>query len=144
MRVLLHDFWITQLMKPRYLKILLLNVKHFCDNLKVCFWKSVNLKWIISRNPDLLVIDFNKGKKVLIIQPCDCSYCTPNICKAAAVKVLELASCCRWCPSSGLPALAGLPSAADVFIHMAGHPAEEREALQQGRGVCDHGDADRS
>lgn len=50
---------------------------------------------------------------------------------------------CR-CPSPGLPPPDGLPSAADLLVHMAGHTAEEREAVRQSGGVCHHGDADRS
>lgn len=48
------------------------------------------------------------------------------------------------CPSPGLPSLDGLPSAADILVHMAGHTAEKSEAVRESGGVCHHGDTDRS
>lgn len=47
-------------------------------------------------------------------------------------------------PSPGLPPLDGLPLAADLLVHMAGHTAEKREAVRQSGGVCHNGDADGS
>lgn len=99
----------------------------------LCQEKYVYLKWIICQNLDFLIVE------LFIIHLCGCSHCTCNsiTCNAAAVMSLN-----RRRPSSGLPPPAGLPAAADLFVHMAGHTAEECEALRQSGGVCDHGDAD--
>jgi len=51
---------------------------------------------------------------------------------------------CWRVPSSVIPPLDGVPSAADVLVHMAGHTAQKREAVRKGGGVCDHGDTDGS
>lgn len=48
------------------------------------------------------------------------------------------------CPPAGLTSLDGVPAAADVLVHVAGHTAEEREAVRQSGGVYHHGDANRS
>lgn len=61
--------------------------------------------------------------------------------RAAKLPDFILYRCWRG-PSPDLPALDGVPPAADVLVHMAGHTAEEREAVWEGGGVCHHGDAD--
>lgn len=45
-------------------------------------------------------------------------------------------------PSPELTPLDGLPPAADLLVHLAGHTAEKRQAVRQSGGVCHDGDAD--
>uniref|UniRef100_H3DMA9 C2H2-type domain-containing protein n=1 Tax=Tetraodon nigroviridis TaxID=99883 RepID=H3DMA9_TETNG len=47
------------------------------------------------------------------------------------------------CPPAGLASPDGVPAAADVLLHVAGDPAEKREAVRQSGGVYHHGDANR-
>ena len=45
-------------------------------------------------------------------------------------------------PAPGVPAPAGLPPAAGLLLHLAGHRKAQLQALRQGGGVRHHGDAD--
>lgn len=64
------------------------------------------------------------------------------VCVMAKTESVHLLSHRR--PSPGLTPLDGLPPAADLLVHMAGHTAEKRQVVQQSGGVYYDGDADGS